>query len=82
MEKKVQKQDLKILKLMEQINSALECIDDLEELAEKRDKRIRALEEEVEELKPKVCQCVRVEEEIDAPEEVKFRSQRIWLSAN
>ena len=42
LEKKVQKQDLKILKLMEWIDSALECIDNLEELAEKRDKRIQA----------------------------------------
>ena len=71
MEKKVQKQDLKILKLMEQINLALERIDDLEELVEKWDKRIWALEEEVEELKPKVCWCAGVEEEIDVPEEVK-----------
>ena len=29
------------------------------------------LEEEVEELKLKVCRCARVEEEIDTPEEVK-----------
>ena len=43
----------------------------MEELAEKRDKRIWALGEEVEELKPKICRCARVEEEIDAPEEVK-----------
>ena len=40
LEKKVQKQDLKILKLMEHINSALEHIDDLEELVEKRGQRI------------------------------------------
>ena len=59
LEEKVQKQDLKILKLMERINLALEHIDNLEELAEKRDKRIRTLEEEVEDLKPKVCQCAR-----------------------
>ena len=56
---------------MEWINSALKHIDDLEELAEKRDQRIWALEEEVEGLKPKICRCARVEEEIDAPEEVK-----------
>ena len=56
---------------MEHINSALEHINNLEELAEKRDKRIWALEEEVEELKLKVCRCARVEEEIDAPEEVR-----------
>ena len=40
MEKKVQKQDLKILKLMEHINLVLECIDDMEDLVERRDKRI------------------------------------------
>ena len=57
LEKKVQKQDLKILKLMERIDLALEHIYNLEKLAEKWDKRIQALEEEVEELKPKVCQC-------------------------
>ena len=78
LERKVQKQDLKILKLMERINSALEHIDNLEKLAEKRDKRIWALEEEVEELKPKVCRCARVEEEIDVPEEVK-RGHRMHL---
>ena len=56
---------------MERIDLALECINDLEELAEKWNKRIWALEEEIEELKPKVCWCVRAEEEVDAPEEVK-----------
>ena len=40
LEKKVQKQDLKILKLMECIDSALERIDDLEELMEKKGQRI------------------------------------------
>ena len=55
LEKKVQKQNEKMLKLMEQIDSALEWIDELEDLAETRDKRIRNLEGEVEELKPKVC---------------------------
>ena len=69
-------QNEKMLKLIEWINSALERIDDLEELAEKQDKRIQALEE-VEELKLKVCQCARVEEEIDTPEEVKVRLQ--WI---
>ena len=34
-----------MFKLMEQINSALECIDDLEEPVEKQDRRIQALEE-------------------------------------
>ena len=67
-----------MLKLMEQIDLALELIDDLEELAEKWDRRIWALEEEVEELKPKVCQCVRVEEEVNAPEKVR-RGYRMWL---
>ena len=62
-----------MLKLMEHINSALECIVDLEELAEKQDKRIQALEEEVEELKPKVCWCVRVEDKISAPDEVRVQ---------
>ena len=78
LEKKVQKQDLKILKSMEWIDLALERIDDLEKLAEKWGKRIRALEEEVEELKPKVCWCARVEDEIDVPEEVK-RGHRMCL---
>ena len=41
--------------------------------AEMRDRKIQALEEEVEELKLKVCWCAKVEEEIDAPEEVKVR---------
>ena len=44
LEKKVQKQNKKMLKLMEHINSALEHINDLEELVEKRNKRIQALE--------------------------------------
>ena len=77
LEKKVQKQNEKMLKLIEQIDSALEHIDNLEELAEKQDKRIQALEEEVEELKPKVCQCVRAEDEVSAPDEVKVQSQ--WV---
>ena len=76
-EKKVQKQNKKMLRLMECINSALEHIGDLEELAEKQDKRIWALEEEVEELKPKVCQCAQVEE-TDVPKEVK-RGHRMCL---
>ena len=48
----------------------LECVEELEEQVEEQDKRIHSLEQEVEELKPKVCQCVRVEE-ISVPEEVK-----------
>ena len=41
LEKKAQKQNKKMLKLMEWIDSALERINDLEELVEKWDKRIR-----------------------------------------
>ena len=78
LEKKVQKQDLKILKLMEHIDSALEHISDVEDLAERRDKRIRALEDEVEELKPKVCRCKGKEKEVVVPEEVK-RGHRMCL---
>ena len=71
LEKKVQKQDLKILKLMEQIYSMLERIDNLEDLVERRDKRIWALEEEVEELKSKACHCKGKEREVLVPEEVR-----------
>ena len=78
LEKKVQKQDLKILKLMEHIDSALERINNLEELAEKRDKRIWALEGEVEELKPEVCQCKGKERGVEVPEEVR-RGYRMCL---
>ena len=78
LERKVQKQDLKILKLTECINSALEWIDDLEDLVERRDKRIQALEDEVEELKPKVCHCKGKEKEVIVPEEVK-RGHRMCL---
>ena len=78
LEKKVQKQNEKMLKLMEHIDLALNHIDNLEELAEKRDKRIQALEEEVEELKLKVCWCARAEDEINVPEEVR-RGHRICL---
>ena len=70
LEKKVQKQNEKMLKLMEQIDLVLECIEELKEQKEELDKRIRAQEQEVEELKPKVCQCARVEE-VGLPEEVK-----------
>ena len=77
MEKKVQKQVLKILKLMEQINSALKHIDNLEDLVERRDKRIWALEE-VEELKLKVCCCKGKEREVDVPEVVR-RGYRMCL---
>ena len=78
LEKKVQKQDLKILKLMEWIDSVLECIDNLEELVERRGKRIQALEEEVEELKLKVCCCKGKEREVNVPEEVR-RGYRMCL---
>ena len=71
LEKKVQKQNKKMFKLMEHIDLALEHINDLEEQAEKHDRRIWALEEEVEKLKLKVYQCTRVEDEISAPDEVK-----------
>ena len=78
LEKKVQKQDLKILKLMEHIDSALEQINNLEDLAERRDKRIWALEDELEEHKPKVCCCKGKEKEVIVPKEVK-RGHRMCL---
>ena len=67
-----------MLKLMEHIDSVLKCIDELEDQAEECNKKIWALEEEVEDLKPKVCWCARVEEEIDVPEEVR-RGYRMSL---
>ena len=82
MEKKVQKQDLKILKLMECIDSALEQIDNLEDLAEQRDKRIRTLEEEVEELKLKVCCCKGKEREVNVPKEVKRGYRMHWIHSD
>ena len=78
LEKKVRKQDLKILKLMERINSALEWIDDLEDLAERRDRMIQKLEEKVEELELKACQCKGKEREVVTPVEVK-RGHRMCL---
>ena len=78
LEKKVQKQDLKILKLMERLDLALEWIDNLEDLAERWDKRIHTLEKEVEELKLKVCCCKGKEKEVVVPEEVK-RGHRMCL---
>ena len=77
LEKKVQKQNEKMLKLMERIDSALEWIDELEDLAETRDKRIQNLE--VEELKPKVCRCKGKEREVVTPVEVK-RGHKMCLA--
>ena len=71
MEKKVQKQNEKMLKLMERIDLALERIDELEDLAETRDRRIRNLEEKVEELEGKACWCKGKEREVVTPVEVK-----------
>ena len=77
LEKKVQKQNEKMLKLMERINSALEQIDELEDLAETRDKRIQNLEK-VEDLESKACQCKGKEREVVTPIEVK-RGHRVCL---
>ena len=71
LEKKVQKQNEKMLKLMEWIDSALECIDELEDLADTWDRRIWNLEDKVEELRPKVCRCKGKEREVVTPVEVK-----------
>ena len=71
LEKKVQKQDKKMLALMEQIDLALERIDELEDLAETRDQRIRNLEETVVDLESKVCRCKGKEREVVTPVEVK-----------
>ena len=78
-EKKVQKQNEKMLKLMERINSALERIDELEDLAETRDRRIRNLEEKVGELEGKACQCKGKEREVVTPVEVR-RGCRMCLT--
>ena len=71
LEKKVQKQNEKMLKLMERIDLALERIDELEDLAETWDERIRNLEEEVEDLKSKACRCKGKEREVVTLVEVK-----------
>ena len=71
LEKKVQKQNKKMLKLMERIDSALEQIDELEDLMETRDGRIRNLEEKVEELELKMCRCKGKKREVVTPVEVK-----------
>ena len=78
LEKRVQKQNEKMLKLMERIDSALERIDELEDLAEIRDRRIRNLEEKVEELEGKACRCKGKEREIVTPVEVR-RGYRMCL---
>ena len=54
LEKKVQKQNEKMLKLMEWIDSVLECVEELKEEKVKQSRRIWALEEEVKDFKPKV----------------------------
>ena len=79
LEKKVQKQNEKMLKLMEWIDSALEWIDELEDLAEIRDRRIRNLEEKVEELESKACRCKGKEREVVTPVEVR-RGHRMCLA--
>ena len=79
LEKTVQKQNEKMLKLMGRINSALERIDELEDLAETRDRRVQNLEEKVEELELKTCQCKGKEREVVTPVEVK-RGHRMCLA--
>ena len=79
LEKKVQKQNEKMLKLMEWIDSALEWIDELEDLAETQDKRIWNLEEEVEDLESRACRCKGKEREVITPVEVK-RGHRMCLA--
>ena len=55
LEKKVQKQNKKMLKLMECIDLVLEHVDELEDQAEEQDRKICSLEQEVEDLKLRVC---------------------------
>ena len=78
LEKTVQKQNKKRLKLMGRINSALERINELEDQAETCDRRIRNLEEEVEEPGLKMCRCKGKEREVVTPVEVK-RGHRMCL---
>ena len=78
LEKKVQKQNEKMLKLMEWIDSALERIDELEDLAEIQDRRIWNLEEKVGELELKACRCKGKEREVVTPVEVR-RGHRMCL---
>ena len=79
LEKAVQKQNEKMLKLMGRIDSALERIDKLEDLVETWDRRIRNLEEKVEDLESKACQCKGKEREVVTPVEVK-RGHRMCLA--
>ena len=79
LEKTVQKQNEKMLKLMGRIDSALERIDELEDLAETRDRRIRSLEEKVEDLESKACWCKGKEREVVTPVEVK-KGHRMCLA--
>ena len=79
LEKMVQKQNEKMLKLMGRIDSALERIDELEDLVETQDRRIRDLEEKVEDLESRVCWCKGKEREVVTPVEVK-KGHRMCLA--
>ena len=79
LEKTVQKQNKRMLKLMGRIDSALEWIDELEDLVETQDRRIRTLEEKVEELESKTCRCKGKEREVFTPVEVR-RGHRMCLA--
>ena len=80
LEKTVQKQNEKMLKLMGRIDSALERIDELEDLAKTQDRRIRNLEEKVEELESKTCRCKGKEKEVVTPIEVRRGCRRCWTT--
>ena len=56
----------------------LEWINELEDLAEMRDRRIQNLEEEVEDLKSKACQCKGKEQEVVTPVEEKRGHRMCW----
>ena len=79
LEKTVQKQNEKMLKLTGWIDLALERIDELEDLTETRDRRIWNLEEKVEDLESKVCRCKGKEREVVTPVEVK-KGHRMCLA--
>ena len=79
LEKAIQKQNEKMLKLMGRIDSALERIDELENQAETRDRRIQNLEEKVEDLESKACRCKGKEREVVTPVEVK-KGHRMCLA--